>query len=75
VLEEPLDSLIPSCYDDGNYLVNNIEQFVHFGKCKRGVIGYNGDLIYDIEDHFQIFPLQLSYQFTTNSNILHKEMI
>jgi hypothetical protein len=28
------------------------------------VIGYDGDPIYDIEDYFQNFPLQLSYDIT-----------
>jgi hypothetical protein len=29
VLEEPLDALIPLCYDKGNGMVNNIDDFVH----------------------------------------------
>jgi hypothetical protein len=69
VLEEPLDALIPSCYDEGNDMVNNIDEFIHVGRRKWDVIGYDGDPIYDIEDHFQMFPLQLSYQVTTNSDI------
>jgi hypothetical protein len=61
VLEEPLDALCPSCYDKGNDMVNNIDEFIHVGKRKWDVIGYDGDPIYDIEDHFQMLPLQLSY--------------
>jgi hypothetical protein len=64
-----LDALIASCYDEGNGMVNNIDEFIHVGRRKWDVIGYDGNPIYDIEDHFQMFPLQLSYQVTTNSDI------
>jgi hypothetical protein len=33
------------------------------------VIGHDGDHIYDIEGHFQLFPSQLSYVITIDSNI------
>jgi hypothetical protein len=69
VLEEPLDVLSPSCYNKGNDFVNNIYEFIHVGKHKWDVIEYNGDLTYDIEWHFQKFPLQLSYEVTTNFEI------
>jgi hypothetical protein len=69
VLEEPLDVLNPSCYDKGNDMVDNIDEFIHVGKHKWDVIGYDGDPIYDIEGHFQMFPLQLSYEVTTNFDI------
>jgi hypothetical protein len=69
VLEDPLDALIPSCYDEGNGMVNNINEFIHVGRRKWDVIGYDGDPIYNIEDHFRMFPLQLSYQVTTNYDI------
>jgi hypothetical protein len=62
VLEEPLDVLNPSCYDKGDDYVDNIDEFIHVGKRKWDVIGYNGDPIYDIEGHFQKLPLQLSYE-------------
>jgi len=64
-----LDALGISGYDKGNDMVNNIDEFIHVGKRKRDVIGYYGDPIYNIEEHFQMFPLQLSCQVTTNSNI------
>jgi hypothetical protein len=32
VLEELLDALIPSCYDKGNDMVDNIDEFIHVGK-------------------------------------------
>jgi hypothetical protein len=69
VLEEPLDVLSPSCYDNGNDMVDNIDDFIHVGKRKWNVIGYDGDPIYDIEGHFQMLPLQLSYEVTTNFDI------
>jgi hypothetical protein len=69
VLEDPLDVLIPSCYDKGNDIVDNIDEFIHVRKHKWDVIGYDGDPIYDIEVHFQMFPLQLSYEVITNFDI------
>ena len=72
VLEDLWDALIPSCYDEENEMVNNIDEFIHVGRRKWDVIGYDGDTIYDIEDHFQMFPLLLSYQVTTNSDIWQK---
>jgi hypothetical protein len=45
VLEEPLDALIPSCYNEGNDMVNNIDEFIHVGRRKWDVIGYGGDPI------------------------------
>jgi hypothetical protein len=69
VLEDPLDVLIPLCYDKGNNMADNIDEFIHVGKRKWDVIGYDGDHVYDIEGHFQMLHLQLSYEVTTNSNI------
>jgi hypothetical protein len=68
-LEEPLDVLSPSCYDKGNDMVDNIDGFIQVGKRKWDVIGYDVDPIYDIEGHFQMLPLQLSYEVTTNFDI------
>jgi len=69
VLEGPLDVLSHSCYDKGNDMVNNIDEFIRVGKHKWDVIGYDGDPIYNIEGHFQMLPLQLSYEITNNSDI------
>jgi hypothetical protein len=69
MLEEPMDVLIPSCYDKGDDFVDNIDEFIHVGKSKWDVIGYDGDPIYNIEDHFQKFPIQLSYEVTNNFDI------
>jgi hypothetical protein len=68
VLEEPLDALNPSCYDKGSDIADNIDEFIHVGRHKWDVIGSNEDLIYDIEGHFQKFPLQLSYEVTNFDN-------
>jgi hypothetical protein len=68
VLEEPLDALNPSCYDKGSDIVDNIDEFIHVGRRKWDVIGSNEDPIYDIEGHFQKFPLQLSYEVTNFDN-------
>jgi hypothetical protein len=38
VLEEPLDVLSPSCYDKGNHIVDNINEFIHVRKRKWDVI-------------------------------------
>jgi hypothetical protein len=51
VSEETLDVLNPSCYDKDNDMVDNIDEFIHVGKCKWDVIGYDGDPIYDIKGH------------------------
>jgi hypothetical protein len=61
VLKEPLFALIPSCYDEENNLVTNIDVFIHVGRRKWDVIGYDMDPTYDIENHFQVLPLQLSH--------------
>jgi hypothetical protein len=69
MLEEPLDVLIPSCYDKGTNMIDNIDEFIHVGKCKWDVIGYDGDPIYDCEGHFHLLPSKTSYEITIDSNI------
>jgi hypothetical protein len=69
VSEEPLDVLSPSCYDKGDDCVDNIDEFIHVGKCNWDVIGYDEDHVYDMEGHFQMLPLQLSYEVTNNFDI------
>jgi hypothetical protein len=75
VLEDPLDVLSPLFCDKGNEMVDNINKFIHVEERKWDMIGYDGDPIYDIEGHFQMFPLQLSYEVTTNFDICNKEMM
>jgi hypothetical protein len=33
-VREPLEKLNPSCYDKANDMVDNIDEFIHIGKCK-----------------------------------------
>jgi hypothetical protein len=66
---EVLDVLTPSCYDEDNDFFDNIDEFIHVGKCKWDVIGYDEDPIYDIEGHFQKFPLPFSHEFTNKLDI------
>jgi hypothetical protein len=68
VLDEPLDALNPSCYDKDSDIVDNIDEFIHVGRRKWDLIGSDKDPIYDIEGHFQKFPLQLSYEVTNFDN-------
>jgi hypothetical protein len=74
VLEEPLDALIPACYNKYDDLVDYIDEFIHVGIHKRDVIGHNEDLIYDIEGHIQLLPLQQPYVITTDFDAINKEM-
>jgi hypothetical protein len=57
VLEEPLDVVNLSCYDKGNNMVDNIDEFILVEKHKWDMIGYDGDPIYAIHDNFQKLPL------------------
>jgi hypothetical protein len=61
-LHEPLKASNPACYDIDNDMVDNIDEFIHVGRRKWDVVGYDMDPIYDIKNHFQVFPLQLSQQ-------------
>ena len=57
----------PACYDTNNGIVDNIDEFMHVGRRRWDIVGYDMGPIYDIESHFQVFPLQLSQQI-----ILHQ---
>jgi hypothetical protein len=61
VLEEPLDLLDPSCYNKGDDVIENIDDFIHVGRCKWDVICFDidGDPIYDIEGCFQMKDMEL----------------
>jgi hypothetical protein len=75
VLEEPLDTLVPSCYNESDDVINNIDEFIHVGRCKWDVTcyGFNGDPIYDIEGHFQLLPLEQPYVIATDSDVWKQE--
>ena len=62
----------PPCYDKVDDYVDNIDEFIHAIKRKWDVIGYDGDPIYDIVDHFQKLHLQLSYEVTNKLDIWKK---
>jgi hypothetical protein len=63
-INESLNASNPACYDTNIDMVDNIDEFIHVGICRWDVVGYDMDPIYDIEIHFQVFPLQLSQQVT-----------
>jgi hypothetical protein len=67
VLEEPLDALDPSCYNESNDVIENIDKFIHIGRRKWDVIYHDRDLFYDIEGHFQLLPPKPPYVIVTNS--------
>jgi hypothetical protein len=69
VLEEPLDVLGPSCYNEDDDMVDNIDDFIHVGRHKWDVIGHDEDLIYDIEGHILLLPLQQPYVITIDLDI------
>jgi hypothetical protein len=63
-MDEPLDILNPSCYDTDRDMVDNIDEFIHVERRKWDVVGFGMDPIYDIENHLQVLPSQLSLQDT-----------
>jgi hypothetical protein len=56
----------PPCYDIDSDTVDNIDEFIHIGRCRWDIVDYDLDPIYDTESHFQLLPLQLSQQITSN---------
>jgi hypothetical protein len=62
--DEFLSLTNPACYDTDSDTVNNIDEFIHVGRRRWDVVGYDLDPIYDTESHLQLFPLQLSQQIT-----------
>jgi hypothetical protein len=50
-------------------VVDNIDEFIHVGRRKWDVIGHDEDPIYDIEGHFQLFPLQQPYVITIDFDV------
>jgi hypothetical protein len=54
----------PACYDTDSDIVDNIDEFIHVGRRRWDIVGYDLDPIYDTKSHFQMFPLQLSQQIT-----------
>jgi hypothetical protein len=54
----------PACYDTDSDTVDNIDEFIHVGRRRWDIVGYDLDPIYDTESHLQLLPLQLSQQIT-----------
>jgi len=55
-----------ACYDTDSDIVDNIDEFIHVGRRRWDIVGYDLDPIYDTESHLQFFPLQLSQQITSD---------
>jgi hypothetical protein len=55
-----------ACYDIDTDIVDNIHEFIHVGRHRWDIVGYDLDPIYDTENQVQVLPLQLSHQFTNN---------
>jgi hypothetical protein len=70
-MQEPLDALVPSCYNESGEL--NIDEFMHVGRHKWDVVCYDGDPICDIEGNFQLFPLQQTYVIASNLDVWEQE--
>jgi hypothetical protein len=63
--EEVLDVLTPPCYDTDTDIAD-FDEFIHVGRRRWDVAGYDTDPIYDTENRLQLLPLQLSQQSTNN---------
>jgi hypothetical protein len=61
--EEEDESSNPACYDTDTDIAD-FDEFIHVGRRRWDVIGYDLDPIYDTESHLQLLPLQLSQQIT-----------
>jgi hypothetical protein len=62
--DEFLSLTNPACYDTDSDTVDNIDEFIHVGRRRWDIVGYDLDPIYDTECHLQLLPLQLSQQVT-----------
>jgi hypothetical protein len=62
--DEFLSLTNPACYDTDSDTVDNIDEFIHVGRRRWDIVGYDLDPIYDTESHLQLLPLQLSQQIT-----------
>jgi hypothetical protein len=56
----------PACYDTDSDTVDNIDEFIHVGRHRWDIVGYELDPIYDIEGHLPLLPLQLPQQITSD---------
>jgi hypothetical protein len=64
--DEFLSLTNPACYDTNKDTVDNIDEFIHVGRRRWDIVGYDLNPIYDTESHLQLLPLQLPQQITSN---------
>jgi hypothetical protein len=55
----------PACYDT-NTDIADFDEFIHVGRRRWDVVGYDQDPIYDTENYLQLLPLQLPQHSTNN---------
>jgi hypothetical protein len=67
-MDESLNASKPACYDTDSDIVYNVDEFIHVGRRRWDVVGFDMDPIYDIENHFQVLSSQLSLQVTFDFN-------
>ena len=60
---ELLNVLNLPCYDTNTDIID-IDDFIHVGRHKWDIVGFDMDPIYDIENHSQLLPTRLSQQVT-----------
>jgi hypothetical protein len=58
-----LDVLTLPCYDTDTDIAD-FDEFIHVGRRRWDIIGYDTDPIYDTKDHLQTLPLQLPQQIS-----------
>jgi hypothetical protein len=58
-----LDFSNPTCYDTDSDIIDNIDEFIHVGRHRWDIVGYDVDPVYDMKDHLQTLPLpqQITY--------------
>jgi hypothetical protein len=61
--EKVLDVLTPPCYDTDTDIAD-FDEFIHVGRRRWDIVGYDTDPIYDTKDHLQTLPLQLPQQIS-----------
>jgi hypothetical protein len=61
--EKVLDVLTSPCYDTDTDIAD-FDEFIHVGRRRWDIIGYNTDPIYDTKNHLQTLPLQLPQQIS-----------
>jgi hypothetical protein len=53
----------PACYDTDTDIAD-FDEFIHVGRRRWDIVGYDTDPIYDTKDHLQMLPLQLPQQIS-----------